>query len=88
MSDSVGAHLSSAGVEIKPYEQAITYVRDMSGNENLLNGKKIWCDGKTVNFAMYGSVPSKIRLDKESPITIMKATKNEVRICVRKNCVE
>ena len=88
MSDTVGAHLSAAGVQIKPYEEAITYVRDMSGNEKLLNGKKIWCDGKTVNFAMYGSVPTKIRLDKESPITIMKATKNEVREFLRTNQIE
>ena len=66
------------GVQIKPYDDAISYVRALSDNEELLNGNKIWCDGKTVNYAFYGSVREAIRLDKESPITIMKSTKNEV----------
>ena len=65
-------------MDVKPYEEAISYVRDLSQNEETLKGRKIWCDGKTVNFAMYNSVPTAIRIDKESPITIMKSTKNEV----------
>jgi hypothetical protein len=71
-------YLKNLGVDVKPYEQAITYVRDLSENQEMLQGRKIWCDGKTVNFAMFCSVRSEIRIDKESPITIMKSTKNEV----------
>ena len=79
LSPSVTAYLAEAGVSTLPYDDAIAYVRNMSDNEKLLNGKKIWCDGKTVNSAMYNSVNSNIRIDKESPVTIMKSTKNEVR---------
>jgi hypothetical protein len=71
-------YLKNLGVDVKPYEEAITYVRDLSENQETLKGRKIWCDGKTVNFAMFSSVRSEIRIDKESPITIMKSTKNEV----------
>jgi Creatinase/Prolidase N-terminal domain len=79
LSPSVVAYLTEAGVSTLPYNDAIQYVRNMSENEKLLGGKKIWCDGKTVNFAMFNSVKSSIRIDKESPVTIMKSTKNEVR---------
>jgi Creatinase/Prolidase N-terminal domain len=79
LSPSVVAYLTEAGVSTLPYNDAIQYVRNMSEDEKLLNGKKIWCDGKTVNFAMFNSVKSNIRIDKESPISIMKSTKNEVR---------
>jgi Creatinase/Prolidase N-terminal domain len=79
LSPSVIAYLTEAGVSTLPYNDAIQYVRNMSENEKLLDGKKIWCDGKTVNFAMFNSVKSNIRIDKESPVTIMKSTKNEVR---------
>ena len=74
--------MTQAGVQIKPYEEAISYVRAISENEDILKGNKIWCDGKTVNHAFYGSVRPAIRLDKESPITIMKSMKNEVKINV------
>ena len=79
LSPSVATYLAEAGVSTLPYEDAIAYVRDMSENDKLLNGNKIWCDGKTVNFAMFNSVKANIRIDKESPVTIMKSTKNEVR---------
>ena len=79
LSPSVTAYLAEAGVITLPYSDAIPYVRGMSEDEKLLNGRKIWCDGKTVNFAMFNSVKSSIRIDKESPVTIMKSTKNEVR---------
>lgn len=78
LSPSVVTYLTEAGVNTLPYNDAIQYVRNMSENDKLLNGKKIWCDGKTVNFAMFNSVKSNIRIDKESPVTIMKSTKNEV----------
>ena len=78
VSVEITEYLTKAGVQIKPYEEAISYVRALSENEEILKGNKIWCDGKTVNHAFYGSVHPAIRLDKESPITIMKSTKNEV----------
>ena len=78
LSPSVVAYLTEAGVSTLPYNDAIQYVRNMGENDKLLDGKKIWCDGKTVNFAMFNSVKSNIRIDKESPVTIMKSTKNEV----------
>ena len=80
LSPSVTAYLAEAGVITLPYSDAISFVRKMSEDDKLLNGRKIWCDGKTVNFAMFNSVKSSIRIDKESPVTIMKSTKNEVRM--------
>ena len=82
VSPEVTEYMTQAGVQIKPYEEAISYVRAISENEDILKGNKIWCDGKTVNHAFYGSVRPAIRLDKESPITIMKSMKNEVKINV------
>ena len=82
VSPEVTEYMTQAGVQIKPYEEAISYVRAISENEDILRGNKIWCDGKTVNHAFYGSVRPAIRLDKESPITIMKSMKNEVKINV------
>ena len=79
VSPEVTEYMTQAGVQIKPYEEAISYVRAISENEDILKGNKIWCDGKTVNHAFYGSVRPAIRLDKESPITIMKSMKNEVK---------
>ena len=83
VTNEVRDHLTKAGVEIKPYNDAISYVQTLSGNQDILKGNKIWVDLKTVNFAIYGSVPPLIRLEKESPIVIMKSTKNEVKKCLR-----
>jgi Xaa-Pro aminopeptidase len=47
---------------------------------------KIWMDGKTVNYALYSCVTKDIRLEKESPITIMKACKNEAELAGMREC--
>jgi hypothetical protein len=68
-------------VHVRRYEEALPFVQEMSKNEELKG--KIWCDGKTVNYGMYSCVAAEKRMDKESPLTIMKSTKNEVRVRVR-----
>ncbi|KAJ8613881.1 hypothetical protein CTAYLR_008685 [Chrysophaeum taylorii] len=68
--DGVAAHLE--GVKIAPYDEAIPYVRNTEGT--------VMMDPTRVTEGLVACVPESRRVLAESPIALMKATKNEAEI--------
>ena len=46
----------------------------------------MWLDGKTVNHALTNAVPAPHRIERESPITLMKAVKNAAELAGMRAC--
>ena len=73
----VGAHLLESGVEVLPYDSAISTISGAS------NSGKIWVDSKTANYKLFSAIKEDKRVAKDSPLVIMKARKNEAELrCV------
>lgn len=79
--ESVRKQLTEAGVEISPYERASSMIFAQSKDG------KVWVDGKRTNFAIYNNVASASSLyDRNSPISLMKACKNEAELNAMRAC--
>jgi Xaa-Pro aminopeptidase len=70
----VKKHLSDSRVNVSSYDGIFTALKSLSKQG------KIWIDGKTANYSIYKSVDDNDRVDKDSPIILMKAKKNDVEL--------
>lgn len=77
--------LAGAGVTTQPYEEALPAVQalDRAAAEK---GGLIWVDGRTVNMGVYNAVNPARCIDRESPVTLMKACKNEAELAGMRAC--
>lgn len=67
--------LEGQGIRIRPYEEAYTFVAGMDKDA------KVFVDGKRINEVFYRSIPASCRkINGVSPITLMKAVKNETEL--------
>jgi len=76
----VGQALRDAGVEVKPYEEILAAVGNVKG--------KVWVDGRTANKAIFDAAASVADsvVDKESPVIVMKACKNDAELAGMRAC--
>ena len=77
--------LAGAGVMIQPYEEALPAVQALD-SATAVKGGFIWLDGRTVNMGVYNAVHSSRCIDRESPVTLMKACKNEAELAGMRAC--
>lgn len=73
--EQVREHLKESGVTVKPYDGAIDEIK----NHLSVHGEKakIWMDKTRSNYAISRIVPEKSLLNKQNPVTSMKACKNK-----------
>mmetsp|Transcript_12829 Transcript_12829/g.24081 ORF Transcript_12829/g.24081 Transcript_12829/m.24081 type:complete len:772 (+) Transcript_12829:78-2393(+) len=73
--EQVKEHLKEAGVTVKPYDGVIDEIK----NHLATNGDnaKIWIDKTRSNYAISRIIPEKLLLNKQNPVTAMKACKNK-----------
>ena len=76
----VKKHLSDSRVNVSSYDGIFAALKSLSKKG------KIWIDGKTANYSVYKSVEDADRVDKDSPIILMKAKKNDVELAGMKAC--
>jgi Xaa-Pro aminopeptidase len=75
-------HLRREGVRLLPYESALPELISMGATFKALEVSygaapaKIWMDGNTVNQAFFGAIDPSLRIEKRSPVVLMKALKN------------
>ena len=76
----VGQALRDAGVAVRPYEEILAAVGRVEGS--------IWVDGRTANKAVYDAAASVAFsvVDRESPVIVMKACKNEAELAGMRAC--
>ncbi len=88
--DSVLQALEAAGVQVLPYETALSAIQlhatKFAASSD--GSRKIWMDSKTTNFAIYRSVAASQVLDRRSPVALMKAVKNEAELKGMRACHE
>lgn len=78
---AVKEHLGEAGVDIYPYEDAMSTIAKHS------HLGKVWIDGKSNNFALYNCVANTSSVhDESSPVTLMKACKNLAELEAMREC--
>ena len=73
-------HLKDSNVKIANYDDIFSTLQTLAKNG------KIWIDGKTANYSIYKSVNEDDRIDKDSPIILMKAKKNDVELAGMRAC--
>eukprot|EP01035_Chromulina_nebulosa_P016804 gene16804-22286_t len=81
--DDIRSHLTASNVTILPYDQVLSTVISEA------NTGKLWIDKKSINYAIYSSIPSSSKYEKESPIVLLKACKNEAELSdeiINKDC--
>ncbi len=72
LSDEIKGKLRAAGVEIREYEAIDALLGALPA------GSRIWADRRNVNYHLIGCIPDAVTvLDKESPVVLSKAIKNE-----------
>ncbi len=68
--------LASDGVEILPYDEIYDALKRLCGT--------VWLDASAVNYAFYSSLQNVRKIEKSSPISMMKAVKNSAEIAAEK----
>ena len=71
---NVKQHLLDAGVTISPYEDIVSDI--LNHVEQKKRAARVWMDKSRCNYALVRSIPPKQLLDKQNPITPLKACKN------------
>ncbi|GAD06183.1 Xaa-Pro aminopeptidase [Porphyromonas crevioricanis JCM 15906] len=67
--------LEVQGITLKPYGEIYNYVSSLSDSH------KVLIDGRRINEALYKAIPAHCRIiEAVSPITLMKAVKNEIEL--------
>ncbi len=76
LNEEVRVKLASAGVQIKPYEEMVSFIeKDMKADI------KVLADKRNCNFTIYKKLMDKsILIDKNNPTELMKAIKNDVEL--------
>lgn len=70
LSPEIQEQLKKAGVSIAPYEQ----IEELVGG--LQAGRKLWADGRRVNYRLLEAIPAGVeQMDEPSPVELMKAVK-------------
>ena len=81
----VAVALESAGVTLRAYDEALSAVAQL--DKAAADAKSlVWLDGKTANTAVCEAVHASRRIDKECPVTLMKACKNEAELAGMRAC--
>jgi len=79
LSDStVRQYLSDAGVTISPYEEIVPDI--IKHLELKKKNARVWMDKSRCNYALVRCVPPKQLLDKQNPVTPLKACKNAAEL--------
>lgn len=90
ISPDIAVYLQSNGVTIQPYEAVFSFVEALSACAS--KDGKVWLDGRSINGAIYEAASSgnvgavSTILEKESPIVIQKACKNEAELYGMRQC--
>lgn len=79
----VASHLTESGVTIMPYEKVTDVISSLAKGPG---NPKIWVDTKTSNYLIYTSIPETQRFEKNSPIVLMKAKKNDAELLGMRAC--
>jgi len=83
--DDVRKALQGAGITLRAYDEALSAVQLL--DKNAAETKTfVWLDGRTANTAMCNAVNASRRVDKECPVTLMKACKNEAELAGMRAC--
>ena len=70
LSDEIHHKLMLAGIDIEPYNGIEQALRDIA------DGSRVWIDSGSVNYRLMNSLPAGVeKIDKSSPIVLMKAVK-------------
>lgn len=75
-SAEIAEKLSADGVEILPYNEIYDALKRLCG--------AVWLDASAVNYAFYSSLQNARKIEKSSPISMMKAVKNSAEIAAEK----
>lgn len=73
--EQVREHLKESGVTVKPYDGIIDEIKNHLANNE--EKAKIWIDKTRSNYAISRIIPEKSLLNKQNPVTPMKACKNK-----------
>ena len=69
LSDEIRRKLEQAGISVSPYDGIENALQDIT------DGKKIWIDSGSANYRLVHSLGGVEKIDKSSPVTLMKAVK-------------
>lgn len=75
-SQEIVQNLSKDGVEIQPYDEIYNALKRLNG--------AVWVDLSAVNSAFYSALENAKKIEKPSPIAMMKAVKNSAEIAAEK----
>lgn len=75
-SSEIAQNLEKDGVEIQPYDEIYNALKRLRG--------AVWVDLSAVNFAFFSALDNADKIEKTSPISLMKAVKNEAEIAAEK----
>lgn len=76
LSAEIAEKLAADGVEILPYDDIYDALKRLCG--------AVWLDAHAVNYAFYSSFENARKIEKSSPISMMKAVKNSAEIAAEK----
>lgn len=71
----VRAELAAAGVAVRPYTDALAAMAELSANR-----ARVWADPARTNFAIFSALGDAAQLRRASPLSELKAMKNEVEL--------
>ncbi|MGN0670747.1 MAG: aminopeptidase P family protein [Oscillospiraceae bacterium] len=75
-SQEIVQNLAKDGVEIQSYDEIYSALKRLNG--------AVWVDLSAVNFAFYSALENAKKIEKPSPIAMMKAVKNSAEIAAEK----
>ena len=75
-SPEIAQNLAKDGVEIQPYDEIYNALKRLCG--------AVWVDLSAVNYAFYSALENAQKIEKTSPISLMKAVKNSAEIAAEK----
>ena len=76
ISPEIAQNLANDGVEIQPYDEIYNALKRLCG--------AVWADLSAVNHTFYSALENAKKIEKASPISMMKAVKNSAEIAAEK----
>lgn len=76
ISQKIAQNLADDGVEIQPYDEIYSALKRLNG--------AVWVDLSAVNSAFFSALENAKKIEKASPISMMKAVKNSAEISAEK----
>ena len=77
----VRKYLKQSNITIFPYDAILNTISKLITKEG-----KIWIDLRTINYAIYQTIPNEILYEAESPIVPSKAVKNLIELAGMRAC--